>query len=235
MDEPLPPADSGGYTGAPQMKRRFRAFLPVVVDVETGGFNCAKDALLEIAAVLIEFGPDGRLHRGETHSYHVRPFEGCEPRSRLAGGERHRSVASAASGVAGKGRARAHLHRGAQCHEGAGLPARRAGRPQRRLRSRVSQCRRGARRNQAQPVSSLLVLRHRNAGRRRVRPDRAGQGRAGLRHRLGFERRALRALRRGTHRGRVLRSVQRARWRVAQGRRARPEHVGRRPGAPEEG
>ncbi len=58
------------------MSRRFRAFLPVVVDVETGGFKSATDALLEIAAVLIEFGPDGRLQRGASHSYHVRPFEG---------------------------------------------------------------------------------------------------------------------------------------------------------------
>jgi len=32
------------------MARRFRGFLPVVVDVETGGFNPATDALLEIAA-----------------------------------------------------------------------------------------------------------------------------------------------------------------------------------------
>ena len=58
------------------MSRRFRQFLPVVIDVETGGFNCATDALLEIAAVMIEFGPDGRLQRGLSHSYHVRPFEG---------------------------------------------------------------------------------------------------------------------------------------------------------------
>jgi len=57
--------------------RRFRGFLPVVVDVETGGFHSRTDALLEIAAVMIEFGPDGRLHRGESHSYHVRPFEGA--------------------------------------------------------------------------------------------------------------------------------------------------------------
>jgi ribonuclease T len=76
MDAFMPPADSGGFSGPPLMHRRFRAFLPVVVDVETGGFNCATDALLEIAAVLIEFGPDGRLQRGESHSYHVRPFEG---------------------------------------------------------------------------------------------------------------------------------------------------------------
>jgi len=60
----------------PLMSRRFRQFLPVVIDVETGGFNCATDALLEICAVMIQFGPDGRLQRGESHSYHVRPFEG---------------------------------------------------------------------------------------------------------------------------------------------------------------
>lgn len=58
------------------MSRRFRGFLPVVVDVETGGLNAARDALLEIAAVLIELDPDGRLRRGETHTYHVKPFEG---------------------------------------------------------------------------------------------------------------------------------------------------------------
>ncbi len=40
---------------------RFRGFLPVVVDVETGGFNCKTDALLEIAAVLVESHEDGTL------------------------------------------------------------------------------------------------------------------------------------------------------------------------------
>jgi ribonuclease T len=59
----------------PLMVRRFRGFLPVVVDVETGGFQPGTDALLQIAAVLIDIDPTGRLYRGETHSYHVRPFE----------------------------------------------------------------------------------------------------------------------------------------------------------------
>jgi ribonuclease T len=74
-----PPA--GGSAAAPPrppasgMARRFRGFLPVVVDVETGGFQVATDALLQIAAVLIEIDTEGRLRRGETHSYHVRPFE----------------------------------------------------------------------------------------------------------------------------------------------------------------
>jgi ribonuclease T len=58
----------------PLMVRRFRGFLPVVVDVETGGFQPGTDALLQIAAVLIDIDPGGRLYRGETHSYHVRPF-----------------------------------------------------------------------------------------------------------------------------------------------------------------
>ena len=58
------------------MARRFRGFLPVVVDVETGGFNNATDALLEIAAVLIDMDENGVLHRGVTHSFHVIPFEG---------------------------------------------------------------------------------------------------------------------------------------------------------------
>ena len=59
------------------MARRFRGFLPVVVDVETGGFNAATDALLEIAAVLVDMTPAGELKRGETHRYHVTPFEGA--------------------------------------------------------------------------------------------------------------------------------------------------------------
>ena len=85
---PAGPSTEGGFTGAPLMSRRFRGFLPVVVDVETGGFNCATDALLEIAAVIIEFGPDGRLRRGATHQCHVRPFEGgkLEPASLAVNG-----------------------------------------------------------------------------------------------------------------------------------------------------
>jgi ribonuclease T len=60
---------------APLMVRRFRGFLPVVVDVETGGFQSGTDALLQIAAVLIDIDANGRLFRADTHTYHVRPFE----------------------------------------------------------------------------------------------------------------------------------------------------------------
>jgi ribonuclease T len=59
------------------MADRFRGFLPVVVDVETGGFNSRTDALLEIAAVFVEIDDEGVLRRGETHRYHVKPFEGA--------------------------------------------------------------------------------------------------------------------------------------------------------------
>jgi ribonuclease T len=92
ISSPPPPTASASATpvGAPSptpatpaavtnglMARRFRGFLPVVIDVETGGFHSATDALLEIAAVLIDIEPDGTLKRGATHSFHVKPFEGA--------------------------------------------------------------------------------------------------------------------------------------------------------------
>ncbi|MFC4314959.1 ribonuclease T [Steroidobacter flavus] len=65
------------------MARRFRGFLPVVIDVECGGFNPNTDALLEIAAVLVEIQGDGTLLPGESWRYHVQPFSGAnlEPAS----------------------------------------------------------------------------------------------------------------------------------------------------------
>ncbi len=70
------------------MANRFRGFLPVVVDVETGGFNSKTDALLEIAAVLVDYGDGGILTRGETTRFHVKPFEGAnlEPASLAVNG-----------------------------------------------------------------------------------------------------------------------------------------------------
>lgn len=60
-----------------RMGNRFRGFLPVVVDVETGGFNAQTDALLEIAVVLLDLDSEGLLARRETIRYHVKPFEGA--------------------------------------------------------------------------------------------------------------------------------------------------------------
>tara|TARA_R110002049_G_scaffold308846_2_gene514471 strand:+ start:284 stop:919 length:636 start_codon:yes stop_codon:yes gene_type:complete len=59
------------------MAERFRGFLPVVVDVETGGFNCKTDALLEIGAVIVGFDDSGELVRKETIRHHVKAFEGA--------------------------------------------------------------------------------------------------------------------------------------------------------------
>lgn len=57
--------------------QRFRGFLPVVVDVETGGFNAATDALLEIAAVPLSMDEQGIIYPYETASFHVQPFAGA--------------------------------------------------------------------------------------------------------------------------------------------------------------
>ena len=65
------------------MKDRFRGYLPVVIDVETGGFNEHTDALLEVAAVLVDFDEQGKLVCTDSYSTHVHPFEGAnlEPKS----------------------------------------------------------------------------------------------------------------------------------------------------------
>jgi hypothetical protein len=82
------------------MARRFRGFLPVVVDVETGGFHAATDALLEIAAVLIDITAEGALVRGATHSFHVQPYAGRAPGSGGARRQRHRPLPPLAPGAA---------------------------------------------------------------------------------------------------------------------------------------
>ncbi len=56
---------------------RFRGFLPVVVDVETGGFNPATDALLELAVCIIEMDGEGWLRPGQVMMRHIKPFEGA--------------------------------------------------------------------------------------------------------------------------------------------------------------
>lgn len=63
--------------GRDHVSKRFRGFLPVVVDVETAGFNAATDALLEIAAVMVGVDESLNWRREETISFHVKPFEGA--------------------------------------------------------------------------------------------------------------------------------------------------------------
>ena len=67
----------------PRIADRFRGFLPVVVDVETGGFNAQRDALLEIAACIVRMDDFGRLVVAETIAVNVEPFDGAniDPKS----------------------------------------------------------------------------------------------------------------------------------------------------------
>jgi ribonuclease T len=67
MDTPVIPID-----------KRFRGFLPVVIDIETAGFNPKKNALLEIAAVIVEFDGNGDLEITERYTTHVIPFKNSE-------------------------------------------------------------------------------------------------------------------------------------------------------------
>lgn len=57
--------------------KRFRGFFPVVIDVETAGFNKDTDALLEIAASTLKMDEHGVLSIDETIHFHVEPFEGA--------------------------------------------------------------------------------------------------------------------------------------------------------------
>ena len=59
------------------MSDRFRGFLPVVVDVETGGFNSETDALLEIGAVILSINERGVLIPECNLLHSIIPFEGA--------------------------------------------------------------------------------------------------------------------------------------------------------------
>jgi ribonuclease T len=67
MDNPIIP-----------LEKRFRGYLPVVIDIETAGFNPKKNALLEIAAVIVELNSDCELHITEHYTTHVIPFKNAE-------------------------------------------------------------------------------------------------------------------------------------------------------------
>lgn len=56
---------------------RFRGYMPVIVDVETGGFNAKTDALLQIAAVTLDMDEDGTLKLDKTIEFNVEPFAGA--------------------------------------------------------------------------------------------------------------------------------------------------------------
>jgi len=62
---------------SPPLATRFRGYLPVIIDVETAGFNAQSDALLEVAAVLLKVSPNGKLEPNMTVAHHIVPFEGA--------------------------------------------------------------------------------------------------------------------------------------------------------------
>lgn len=57
---------------------RFRGYLPVVIDLETSGFDHERNALLELGATIIHMNEEGRLRPGEIIFHHIKPFEGAE-------------------------------------------------------------------------------------------------------------------------------------------------------------
>ena len=77
-DKDAPAADPTPTGTASAMARRFRGFLPVVVDVETGGFDWNRHALLEMAAVPIELDEQGLFVPGQTACAHFIPAPGTE-------------------------------------------------------------------------------------------------------------------------------------------------------------
>ncbi len=60
------------------LEKRFRGYLPVVIDIETAGFNPKKNAMLEIAAIIVELNEAHRLEITERYSSHVIPFKNSE-------------------------------------------------------------------------------------------------------------------------------------------------------------
>lgn len=60
------------------LEKRFRGYLPVIIDIETAGFNPKKNALLEIAAVIVELNEHHELAITEHYSAHVLPFKNAE-------------------------------------------------------------------------------------------------------------------------------------------------------------
>lgn len=59
------------------MSKRFRGFLPVVIDIESGGFNSRTDALLEVALVLLKMDDSGTLLIKDSLSKNIDPFPGA--------------------------------------------------------------------------------------------------------------------------------------------------------------
>ncbi len=83
MQESVEKKDHSEQT-KPLFAQRFRGYFPVVIDVETAGFNVQTDALLEIAASVLSLDEvTGKFSIDETIQFNVHPFEGAnlEPKA----------------------------------------------------------------------------------------------------------------------------------------------------------
>lgn len=60
-----------------KIRHRFDGFLPIVIDLETSGCISATDALLELAAILVNVDENGLLRPGELYACHIEPFAGA--------------------------------------------------------------------------------------------------------------------------------------------------------------
>ena len=68
MSDKLPPT---------LFSQRFRGYFPIVIDIETAGFNAQTDAVLELAASILSMNDQGNLSIATTHHYNIEPFEGA--------------------------------------------------------------------------------------------------------------------------------------------------------------
>ena len=60
-----------------ELADRFRGYLPVVVDLETGGFDRHKNPLLEIGCTFLNWADD-TLALGDSFSWNIEPFPDSE-------------------------------------------------------------------------------------------------------------------------------------------------------------
>ena len=70
-------SDNASVAPFNSLKNRFRGYFPVVIDVETAGFDAKRDALLELAAVTFKMGKDGLLAPDQKCHFHIAPFAGA--------------------------------------------------------------------------------------------------------------------------------------------------------------
>lgn len=56
------------------MSKRFRGFYPVIIDIETAGFDYKKNAVLELAAVTLTYDDEKKFIINNTYAYHIEPF-----------------------------------------------------------------------------------------------------------------------------------------------------------------